>query len=307
MKIVFLGNNDFSVKVLDALCVSAHELVGVVCSLDKPTGRGQKLEMCAVKKYALERGIPVLQYASVSREGEEDVRALNPDILVTASFGQMLRENILTLAPRGVVNVHGSLLPLYRGATPVQTALFDGATKTGVTIMCTDIGMDTGDILYQQEVDIEPSDTAKELFAKVAQIGAESLVKVLDNFEFYYKNRTKQDDTLATKTHLIKDSKIDWSLQGDQIAYFIRGNYDSSTAWCLFRGEKMKIGFATPCENETGAPAGEIFCANAKHGLKVACGNGAINIERLQPAGKKMMSARDYLNGARIQLGEVMQ
>ena len=307
MKIVFLGNNEFSVKVLDALVGSAHHLVGVVCSLDKPSGRGNKLEQCPVKKYALAHNIPLLQYASVSREGEQDIKDLAPDILVTASFGQMLKQNILDLAPNGVVNVHGSLLPKYRGATPIQSALFDGATETGVTIMCTDIGMDTGDILSQHKVSIEPTDTAKQLFDKIAIAGASELIKVLDNFDAYYLKRIKQDESLATKTSLIKDSKIDFSASSEQVVNFIRGNYDCSTAWCFFRGDKMKIGFAKVCENDANAPIGEIFCASPKMGLKVACGAGAVQIEKLQPAGKKMMSATDYINGARIQLGEVMQ
>lgn len=303
MRIVFLGNNDFSTTVLDALVGSQHQLVGVVCSLDKPTGRGQKVEMCAVKKYALAHNIPVLQYKSVSREGEADVRALNPDVLITASFGQMLRENILTLAPHGVINVHGSLLPALRGATPVQTALFLGLDRTGVTIMQTDIGMDTGDILYQREIPIYATDTSVELFDRMAKTGADCLITVLGDLDHYIKARRHQDNAKATTTSLIKDSKIDFNLPNDQIVNFIRGNYPYSTAYCTFRGEKFKVGFAQTVDSDRNGNAGEIVNAN-KFGLIVACGKGHIELVRVQPANKKMMPARDFINGAHIEIGE---
>ena len=303
MRIVFLGNNDFSTTVLDALVNSQHQVVGVVCSLDKPTGRGQRLEMCEVKKYALAQNIPVLQYKSVSREGESDVRALNPDVLVTASFGQMLRENILTLAPHGVINVHGSLLPALRGATPVQTALFLGLDHTGVTIMQTDIGMDTGDILYQREIPIFDTDTSAELFDRMAKVGAECLITVLNDLNHYVMARRKQDDSRATTTSLIKDSKIDFALPNDQIVNFVRGNYPYSTAYCTFRGDKFKVGFAKTVDGDRHGKPGEIVNAN-KFGLIVACGKGYVEFVRVQPANKKMMSARDFINGAHIEIGE---
>lgn len=305
MRVVFLGNNNFSTTVLEALYNSTHEVVGVVCSLDKPVGRGNRLEMCEVKKYALAHDIPVLQYKSVSKEGEADVKALNPDVLVTASFGQMLRENVLYLAKYGVINVHGSLLPKYRGATPVQTALFNGEKTTGVTIMQSDIGMDTGDILYQQEFDILDTDTALELFDRMANVGASALLKVLDDIDYYMANRQKQNDDQATNTHLIKDSRIDWTQDAKTIVNFIRGNNPYSMAYCMFRDAVFKVGFATECDNPDNIPAGEVMQAN-KAGLIVACGKGGVNLTRVQPAGKKMMPARDYLNGARVQLGEVM-
>ncbi len=194
MKVVFLGSSDFSLTVLQALVNSSHKVLACVMGVDQKVGRGGKVEFSPVKKFCLSQNIPFFQYKSVSKQGFEDISSFQPDVLVTASFGQILRQNILTLAPFGVINVHASLLPKYRGSCPANWVLINGEKQTGVTIMQTALSLDTGDMLMQRAFDILPGETAGELLGRLATLGAQMLPEALDLLESGKAVFTKQNE-----------------------------------------------------------------------------------------------------------------
>ena len=192
MRIIFLGTPAFSVNSLDALVKSKHSVVAVVTQTDKPTERGNKIEFSAVKKYALANGIPLFQFPKISRDGVVDLKALEPDVMVTAAYGQILSQEVLNIAKHGIINVHASLLPKYRGASPIQTAIINGDKETGVTIMKTELSLDTGDIIAQEKLTIKEYETTGELSDRLAVIGSKLLLETLDKFEDGTVTFTKQ-------------------------------------------------------------------------------------------------------------------
>ena len=183
MKVIFLGTPDFSVPTLKAIIKSHHQLLAVVTQPDKPSGRGERLSYSPVKQVALENNLKVLQYDKIRLQGVDDLKRLAPDIMVTCAFGQILSQEIIDIAPHGIINVHASLLPKYRGAAPIQWSILNGDKETGVTIMQTEAGIDTGDIIAVEKTIISPEETAGELFDRLSFIGAELLVRTLDDIE----------------------------------------------------------------------------------------------------------------------------
>ena len=303
MKVVFMGTPDFAVPCLETLTQSRHKVIAVVTQPDRPRNRGQ-VTYCPVKERALELGIPVLQYEKVSREGVDDIRALNPDVIVTAAFGQMLSREFLEIAPYGVINVHASLLPKYRGSSPIQWAVVNGETKTGITIMKTAYKMDSGDIITQKEVAIGDDETAGELFEKLSLAGAPELVKALDLLEDGKATFTPQDESKATYYPMLKkeDGEVDFSLPAHAVVCRIRGFNPWPSAFTSAGGKRIKIFKAAVVEGK-GKP-GEVIAAE-RDGITVACGDNAVKITELQPENGKKMSARDYLAGHKITVGTV--
>lgn len=297
-----MGTPDFSVPCLEQLINSHHEVIAVVTQPDRPRNRGV-VSACPVKVCAEKQGLKVLQYEKVSREGIDDIRALNPDVIVTAAFGQMLSRDFLAIAPHGVINVHASLLPKYRGSSPIQWAVINGEKETGVTIMQTAYKMDSGDIILQKSIPVGEDETAGELFEKLSALGAPALIEALDLIESGKATFTPQNEDEMTYFPMLKkeDGEIDFSMSATDIKHRIQGLTPWPSAYTTCDGKKMKIIKAT-VENMQGSPK-QVLKAD-KDGLIVACGKDALNIQILQPENGRKMSAKDYLLGHRIAVGE---
>lgn len=309
MKIVFLGTPNFASVVLEKLISSHHEVVAVICSTDKPQGRGNKLTMPPAKIMAQKNNIPVFQFSKIRVQGVETLKNIKADVFVTASFGQILSQEILDIAPYGVVNVHGSLLPKYRGASPVQTALLNGEKITGITIMKTFAGIDDGDIYAKKEVEISDKDNSKTLMEKLAYVGGDLLVETLDKIENGTAKLTPQNSEEATYTKMLKkeESFLDFSHSATSLNNFVRAYYQSPNAHFRFNGEVFKV--LESRVYELSAPQGqngEVVISSAKQGLIVACNEGYLEIVTLQAPSGKVMRAKDYLNGKQIPVGSLL-
>lgn len=299
MRIVFLGTPDFGVPSLKALVEAGHEVVGVFTQPDKPKGRGNKMLPSPVKVCAQGYGIPVFQPVKIRVDGVEDLRALAPDLCVTAAFGQILSQEVLDIPAIGTVNVHSSLLPKYRGSAPINWAVMEGETVTGVTTMMTDKGLDTGDILLKREVPILPGETAEELTARLAPIGAELLIETIRRFEAGDCPRAKQNEDEASYFPMLKKEMgdIDWNLPAEKIVNLVRGLTPwPGTCFIWGEGETVKVWKAEKAENP-GLEPGTIIAADAKQGLVIAAGENAVRVMELQAPGGKRMNAKDYLRG----------
>ena len=299
MRIVFLGTPDFGVPSLKALVEAGHDVVGVFTQPDKPKGRGNKMLPSPVKVCAQGFGIPVFQPVKIRVDGVEDLRALAPDLCVTAAFGQILSQEVLDIPKIGTVNVHSSLLPKYRGSAPINWAVMEGETVTGVTTMMTDKGLDTGDILLKREVPILPGETAEELTLRLAPIGAELLIETVRRLEAGDCPREKQNEAEASYFPMLKREMgdIDWNLPAEKIVNLVRGLTPwPGTCFAWGEGETVKVWKAETAENPGFTP-GTIIAADAKQGLVIAAGENAVRVMELQAPGGKRMNAKDYLRG----------
>lgn len=317
MKIAFLGTPEFSKIVLDSLHNSKHQVVCVVTNLDKESGRGHKIVYSPVKQYALDNNIPVLQYKSISKEGFDDIKAYNPDVLITASFGQILRQNILELAPYGVVNVHTSLLPEYRGSCPINWVVINGEKTTGVTIMQTNAGLDTGDIISQTTLDILPDETAGELTLRLANLGADLLLKTLEDIENNNYTRTPQDEAKSSYYPMLNKemAKIDFNKTAKEIQNLCNGLNPWPICYVVLdskTNQNLKVYKAKPFEAKADLPItlkvhqnGEVVFSSNKTGLVVKCSDGYVLLDIIQAPNSKQMSSKVYLNGKSIPVGTI--
>ena len=310
MKIVFLGTPDFAVPSLNALINSKHEILAVVCQPDKKVGRAQQVVFSPVKELALKNGLKVLQYNKIRLEGVEELKNLTPDIMISCAYGQILSQDIIDVAPYGIINVHGSLLPKYRGASPVQQSVIDGEKETGITIMQTDIGIDSGDILAVKKTPIYENETAGQLFDRLSVIGAELLIDTLDKIEKGMITPIKQDESLATHVKMIKkeDALIDWSKSATTIFNLVRGMNPWPVAFTKIADKMLKIYTSTVDSNSVylDKKDGEVVCADLQNGLIIKCGEGLLKVEELQLEGSKRMSAHDFLLGRKISVGDIL-
>ena len=307
MRIAFLGTPDFAVPSLRALVGAGHEIAGVFTQPDRPRDRGQKTQPTPTKAAALELGLPTFAFERIRRaEGVAALAGLQPDLMVTAAFGQILPQRILDIPKLGCVNVHGSLLPRYRGPAPIQWAVINGEAETGITTMATDAGVDTGDMLLQRATAIGPDETAGELFDRLASLGAETLLETLRLMEAGKLARTPQNHELATHFPMLtrETGSIDWSKSAAAIHNLVRGVNPWPGAWTMCDGQVMKIWRTRPQEG-SGQP-GRILRADAKGGLLVGCGEGALEVLELQMPGGRRMAATDYLRGRRLPEGTVL-
>ena len=303
MRVVFLGTPEFGVPSLRALVGAGLDVVGVFTQPDKPKGRGNKMLPSPVKACAQELGLPVFQPVKIRLDGVEDLRALKPDLCVTAAFGQILSQEILDIPAIGTVNVHSSLLPKYRGSAPINWAIIEGETVTGVTTMMTDKGLDTGDILLRREEPILPGETAEELTARLAPIGAELLIETIRRLEAGDCPRVKQNEAEASYFPMLKKEmgEIDWRMDAKKIVCRVRGLTPwPGTSFVWGDNETVKVWQAEETENPGLAP-GKIIAADARSGLIIAAGEGAVRVIELQAPGGKRMNAKDYLRGHPIQ------
>ncbi|MDO4269621.1 MAG: methionyl-tRNA formyltransferase [Eubacteriales bacterium] len=305
MRIVFMGTPDFAVPSLRALLDAGHEVLAVYTQPDKPQGRKQVLTVPPVKALAIEHGIPVFQPATLKDEGEQErLRALAPELIVVVAYGKLLPKAVLDIPPRGCVNVHGSLLPRWRGAAPIQWAVIAGDEKAGVTTMKMAEGLDTGDMLLTYETAVGPRETAGELFDRLAEAGAELLVQTLDGWDEI--TPTPQDDGASCYAKMLDKQMavIDWSKSAREIDCLIRGLNPWPVALTTLAGERLKIYAATPCGGK-GRP-GEVLESGAKAGLTVACGEGALTLDEIQLVGGKRMKSADFLRGHAVETGTLL-
>lgn len=306
MKIIFLGTPDFSAEVLKKLH-AVHGVAAAVTGPDKPVGRGYEVKASPLKECAVALGIPVLQFEKVSRDGLEQVAAIGADLAVTAAFGQILSEKFISLFPFGVLNVHASLLPKYRGASPIQWSIINGDEETGITIMRTVKAVDAGDILLQKRIAIGKKETAGELFDRLASLGGEAICEAVDLLESGKAEFTPQDESKVTHCGMITkaDGKLDFSKTARSLDCFVRGMTPWPSAWTELDGKRVKVFDVEPAEGK--GKIGEILAASSADGLVVACGDGAVRLAILQPEGKSRMSDIAYLAGHRIPTGSILR
>ena len=302
MKVVYMGTPDFAVE---SLINAGHEVCAVFSQPDKPVGRKQILTAPPVKEIALKNNIPVFQPISLKNDDTayNIIKNENPDVIVVVAYGKLLPKSILDIAKYGCINVHASLLPKLRGASPVQTAIVNGDKVTGVTTMLLDEGMDTGDILLSREIAIENTDTAETMFEKLSVLGAELLIDTLNGLENGTVTPIKQDESLATHAKIIEkeDALIDFNKSANEIDCLIRGLHIWPVAYTYVNDKRMKIYSAEVVENCNEGECGEILSQNKA--ITVQCGmNTALKITELQLEGSKRMRAVDFLNGKKLDI-----
>ena len=302
MRIVFMGTPDFAAAILERLVETGRNVVGVFSQPDKPVGRKQIVTPTATKVVAEKYGIPVFQPAKL-RDGTalEIMKELSPDLTVVAAYGKILPKEILDVSPLGNVNVHGSLLPKYRGAAPIQWSVINGDEVTGVTTMYMAEGMDTGDMILKLETKIGEDETSGELFERLAKLGADSIEKTLELFDKGEVPREAQDESEATYAPMLKKEmgEIDFTKPAGEIKNLVRGMSPWPTAYAFLDGKSIKIHKAAAVSGFSGAP-GELL--DEKRFI-VACGDGAIEFLSVQPEGKSQMSGADFIRGRRTQKG----
>ncbi len=309
MRIIFMGTPDFAVPSLEALLQSDDQVVGVVTQPDRPKGRGQEVIPSPIKVVCLREGIPLLQPLKMKDPAFLDaLRLWKPDIITVTAFGRILPPAVLTLPPLGCINVHGSLLPKYRGAGPIQWAVIRGEQETGITTMLMDEGMDTGDMLLQEKVAILPEDTAGTLAARLAEVGGRLLVETLRRLKAGTLTPQPQDHTLATMAPLLKkeDGLIDWTLTAREIANRVRGLSPWPGAYTYVNGERWILCLVSAGEESQGAVPGMVTKV-AKDRIDVATGGGTIHIREIQPSNSRRMTVAQYLVGHRLAEGIGLQ
>ena len=307
MRTVFMGTPELAVPTLEALLQKGHEVASVITQPDRPAGRGRKLRSSPVKSKALALGLPVEQPARIKApEALERLQQRDPEAIVVVGYGQILPQSILDLPRLGCVNVHASLLPKYRGAAPINWAIANGDTVTGVTTMCIERRLDAGDILLKRQVEIGPMETAPELAERLARMGADLLVETLAGLERGTLVGEKQDETEATYAPMLKreDGWIDWNLTAGEIFSRIRGFAPWPGSYTSFRGKRLHVRKA---HQKLGASAAPGAISMADGSFEVGCGGGtALVLEELQLEGKKQMPAAEFARGYRISPNEVL-
>ena len=300
MNIVFMGTPDFAVPSLERLCESEHNVLGVFTQPDKPVGRKQILTPPDVKVCAEKYGVKVYQPVTLKDNNSiEEIKSLNPDVIVVVAYGKILPKSILDIPKYGCINVHGSLLPKYRGAAPIQQAVLNGDKVTGVTTMYMGEGLDTGDILLKSETEIGENETSAELFDRLAVLGADLLLETLLKLDTITPE--KQDDSKATYTSKITKQlcPIDWSLKNNEVHNKVRGLQTWPVATSTLNGKDIKIHSTLLCDKQ--GEAGEIISLDP---LTVACGEGSLVIKELQLSGKKRMDSKAFLLGHPLKIGD---
>ncbi len=301
MRIVFMGTPDFAAVQLKALIEKGFDIVGVFCQSDKPVGRHQQLKLPEVKILAQQHGIPVFQPKTLKNPTAQDtVKSLNPDLIVAAAYGKLLPKEVLEIPKKGCINVHGSLLPKYRGASPIQRAIIDGEKYTGITIMRMSEGMDEGDMLLKRTVEIGEDENAQKLFERLSILGADALIEAIENIDVL--KGQKQDHSRATWASPLKkeDGFIDFSLSSFLTVRKFLGTYPWPGAYFMFNKKRVKI--LEMERSELFGKEGEILDKK----LTVACKDGAVTLLKVAPEGKKAMDGASFMNGQRLKKGDFL-
>ena len=309
MKILFMGTPDFALASLKALCENGENVVGVVTQTDKPKGRGYELTPPPVKVYAMEKKIPVYQPKTLrTEEFDALLREIDPDMIIVVAFGKILPENVINYPRYGCINVHGSLLPKYRGAAPMQRAIIEGEAVTGITTMYMDAGLDTGDMIYKEEFVIEEDHNFEDVHDGLASLGASLLLKTVKDIKEGKAPREKQDDAEMTYAAKIEkaDCLIDFGKSAKEIHNMIRGLSPIPLSFTHTPdGKLLKVLKARVSPLDAKAEVGEVIALDG--GITVKCGEGAIELLRVLPEGKGRMDACDFIRGRKIAIGDLLK
>ena len=308
MKIGFMGTPDFAVGALEKIIEAGHEVTLVVTQPDKEKGRGKELAFSPVKECALKHNIPVFQPVKIRLpENVEELKKYDADVFVVAAFGQILSKEILDMPRFGCINIHASLLPKYRGASPIAWSILNGDKETGVTIMQMNEGMDTGDILLQKAIAIDKKETTEGLFDKLMDLGAEMIVEALDKLSKGELTATPQDESLASKVGKMDKTfgLIDWSEAADVIERKIRGLYSWPSAYTFLNGKRLKIYNGDVVSLDNTAKPGSIIAVD-KESFTVSTGDKALKISDVQIEGKRRMNVKEFLLGNAISVGDAL-
>ena len=318
MNILFMGTPDFARDSLEAVYNAGYNILGVVTNPDRPKGRGMKLVASPVKEFALEKKLEIFQPEKVRKNEEfiEQIKALNPDVICVVAYGKILPKEILDIPRLGCINVHGSLLPKYRGAAPIQWAVLNGDKTTGVTTMYMDVGMDTGDMILKQEVEIGENETTGELWDRLSKIGGELLVETLKQIENGTAPREKQGDDFSVAPMLSKDmTKIDWENKtAQEIKNLVRGLNPIMGAYTFLNGSKIKfwkVGIVNSIDFDVykaqSLENGSVLVSDQKQGLFIKTKQGILSVLEIQGENAKRMSIGDFLRGNKIEEFEVFE
>lgn len=304
MKIIFAGSPEYAVPSLQALVQAGKQVVAVVTQPDKPVGRKKILTPTPVKAYALAAGLPVLDSAKISDNAEE-LSSFGADAMITCAYGQILKNNILSLFPSGIWNLHASLLPEFRGASPIQSAILAGKTHTGVTVMKTEPELDAGGILLVKRCAVGDK-TCGELSRELSLLSAQAAVEAVGLLESGEAQVMMQDEAKATYCKKIskQDAKIDFNRPAEEVVRLINAMSPSPAAYCALAGNVFNIYKAALCTEEYAGQAGDVVASDKRSGVVVACASGAVRILSAQPSGGKILSAADLVNGRKIKAGD---
>lgn len=308
MDVLFMGTPEFAVPTVEALLSSKHVLKAVVTQPDKPAGRGRRLSAPPVKQLALSNGIPCQQPAKLRDPSVvEELASYSPEIIVVAAYGKILPPSVLDLPPKGCINVHASLLPKYRGAAPINWAIINGETETGITIMLMDEEMDHGPILLQRAISILPEETAGELHDRLALLGAECLIEALKGLEDGSIAPNAQDHDRATFAPMLskEDGQLDWGQPAEDLVNRIRGVTPWPGATTMLNDELFKVWKASLGPKDVSGSPGEVMAVE-EDGITVACGQGSVCLLEVQVAGKKRMKAESFLRGYSVSTGTIL-
>ena len=308
LKIVFMGTPDFAVPCLKTLNEN-YEVIAVITQPDRPKGRGQKLTPSPIKEYALEHNLTVLQPEKIkTSETEEQLKKLAPDLIVVVAFGQILSKAILDIPQLGCINVHASLLPKYRGAAPIHWSIINGETKTGISTMYMDVGLDTGDMILKEEVSISAKMNTGELHDTLMNIGAKTLLQTIKQIAEGSVVRNKQNDAKASYAPLLTKEleRINWLLPAQEIYNLVRGLNPWPVAFSIFKGKKLKIWQTKVIDNVTIGEIGTVLSLT-ETGFTVQTGKGILEILELQPESKRKMTAKDFVCGNQISINDKLE
>ena len=308
MRIVFMGTPDFAKESLEAVYNAGHEVLAVVTNPDRPKGRGMKLVASPVKEFAMEKKLKIYQPEKVRKNVEfiEEIKKLEPDVICVVAYGKILPQEILEIPKLGCINVHGSLLPQYRGAAPIQWAVLNGDKTTGVTTMYMDVGMDTGDMILKEETEIGENETTGELWDRLAQIGAKLLSKTLEQVEKGTAPRISQGPDFTMAPMLDKEmSKIDWENKtAREIKNLVRGLNPIMGTYSYLDGKKIKFWKVDALPNDNSDfENGTVIKSDSKEGLYIKAKDGIIKVLEIQGENAKRMSVQDFLRGNKIEIG----
>lgn len=314
LKIVFMGTPDFAKESLEAIYNEGYDIEAVVTNPDKPKGRGMKMIASPVKEFAIEKNLKIYQPVKVRNNTEfiDELKKINPDVICVVAYGKILPKEILEIAKYGCINVHGSLLPQYRGAAPIQWAVLNGDKTTGITTMYMDEGMDTGDIILKREVEIGENETTGELWDKLSKIGGELLVETLKNIENGTAPREKQGEDFTMAPMLNKDmAKINWEDKNvNEIKNLVRGLNPIMGAYSFIDNKKVKFWkvekLELPLDKQT-LKNGTVIISDSKQGLQIKAKDGIINVIEIQGENARKMDIGDYLRGNNIEVGKVFE
>ena len=326
LNILFMGTPDFAKESLESIYNAGYNILGVVTNPDKPKGRGMKVTYSPVKEFAILKNIKIYQPLKVRKNEEfiEEIKKLNPDLICVVAYGKILPKGILEIPKFGAINVHGSILPKYRGAAPIQWAVINGDKTTGVTTMFMDEGMDTGDILLKEEVEITENETTGELWEKLSKIGGKLLVETIKKLEDGTLERTKQPENFSIAPILSKEmAKIDWeNLSSKDIKNLVRGLNPIMGAYTFYKGKKIKLWNVDSIENSDflnmyenfkeykdylkKMESGTILISDEKVGLFIKAKDGIISVNEIQGENAKKMNIKDFLRGNKLEVGEIL-